>query len=73
VETIPPDHQRACALAHAQSLGLAAEKKTLTAVERTRPETKRARRRFQAKLNQVRPKDLVFVDESGVRTDLTRR
>ena len=73
VETVPPDHQRACALTHAQSLGAATEKKTLTAVERNRPETERARRRFQAKLSRVLPRDLVFVDESGVRTDLTRR
>ena len=42
-------------------------------MERNRPETERARRRFQAKLNRVPAKDLVFVDESGARTDLTRR
>jgi hypothetical protein len=42
-------------------------------VERNRPETERARRRFQTKLSRVPPKDLVFVDESGARTDLTRR
>jgi transposase len=41
-------------------------------LERNRPETERARRRFQTKLSRVPPKDLVFVDESGVRTDLTR-
>ena len=42
-------------------------------MERNRPETERARRRFQTKLSRVPPKDLVFVDESGARTDLTRR
>jgi transposase len=42
-------------------------------VEQQRPETERARRRFQSKLNNVPPRDLVFVDESGARTDLTRR
>jgi DDE superfamily endonuclease len=73
VETVPPGHQRACALTYAQSLGSATEKKTLTAVERNRPETERARRSFQAKLSRVLSRDLVFVDESGVRTDLTRR
>ena len=45
----------------------------MTAVERHRPETGRARRRFQSRLSRVPTKDLVFVDESGVRTDLTRR
>ena len=73
METAPPDHQRACALTHTESLGPAAEKKALTAVERNRPETEQARRRFQAKLSRVPSRDLVFVDESGVRTDLTRR
>lgn len=42
-------------------------------VERDRPENQRARRRFQTRLGRVTPRDLVFVDESGVRTDLTRR
>jgi transposase len=42
-------------------------------VERHRPETERARRRFQTKLSRVPSKDLVFIDESGARTDLTRR
>jgi transposase len=42
-------------------------------LEQNRPETERARRRFQTKLSQVPAKNLVFVDESGVRTDLTRR
>jgi transposase len=32
-----------------------------------------ARQRFQSRLNRIAPRDLVFVDESGVRTDLTRR
>ena len=71
--TLSSDPERAWALTHAQSSWSAAEKKTLTAVERNRPETERARRRFQTKLNRISPKDLVFVDESGVRTDLTRR
>jgi transposase len=42
-------------------------------VERQRPETERARRRFQTQLSRVPPQDLVFLDESGARTDLTRR
>ena len=42
-------------------------------MEQNRPETERARRRFQTKLNRVPAKDLVFVDESGARTDRTRR
>jgi transposase len=66
-------HQCAGALAQARSLGSAAKKKSLTAAEQQRPETERARRRFQAKLGRIPPRDLVFVDESGARTDLTRR
>ena len=66
-------HQPARALAHVESLGSATEKKSLTAVERHRPETERARRRFQTKLSRVPSNDLVFIDESGARTDLTRR
>ena len=42
-------------------------------MERKRPETERARRRFPSRLNKVPPRDLVFVDETGARTDLTRR
>jgi len=42
-------------------------------VERNRPATQRARRRFQTKLSRIPPRNLVFVDESGARTDLTRR
>jgi len=41
-------------------------------MEQNRPETERARRCFQTKLSRVPAQDLVFVDESGVRTDLTR-
>ena len=66
-------HQRTGALAHAQSVRPAAEKKSLTAWEQSRPETERARRRFQTQLSRVPAKDLVFVDESGACTDLTRR
>ena len=48
-------------------------KKSLPAVERQCPETAWVRQRFQTKLSRVPPQDLVFIDESGVRTDLTRR
>jgi hypothetical protein len=41
-------------------------------VECQRPETQRARR-FQTRLSQLPVQDLVFREESGVRTDLTRR
>jgi transposase len=35
--------------------------------------TEQARARFQAKLSKLNPENLVFIDESGVRTNLTRR
>lgn len=66
-------HQCAGALAHAPSFGSAAKKKSLTAAEQQRPETERARRRFQAKLGRIPPRNLVLVEESGARTDRTRR
>jgi hypothetical protein len=61
-----------CSRAHGK-LWACRKKKTLTAVERNRPETEQARRGFQAKLSRVPCRDLAFVDERGVRTDLTRR
>lgn len=53
--------------------GVCREKKLLTAAEQQRPETERARRRFPAKRGRLPPRDLVFVEESGARTDRTRR
>jgi transposase len=69
---LPGPHECARAVAHPPALGLAAKKKALSATERHRPQTPQARVRFRTKLSKLPPKDLVFVDESGVRTNLTR-
>jgi hypothetical protein len=47
-------------------------KKSLTASERDREDVKLARRTYRCSAGQVDPRRLVFLDESGVRTDLTR-
>src|SRR5512142_1615487 len=52
-------------------LGLTSKKKTLRAAERSRPEVQRKRRRFRKKVEQNKPKRLVFVDETGVNTART--
>jgi transposase len=48
------------------------KKKVLHAQERDSPRTKRKRRDFRRRLAQVDPKDLVFVDETGATTAMTR-
>ena len=52
-------------------LGLTYKKKTLRAAERSRPDVQRKRRRFRKKVEQIEPKRLVFVDETGVNTAMT--
>jgi transposase len=49
------------------------KKKVLHASERDTPKTKGKRRRFRHKIAQVDPKALVFVDETGATTAMTRR
>jgi transposase len=48
------------------------KKKVLHAQERDTPRTKRKRRDFRRRIAQVAPKDLVFVDETGATTAMTR-
>jgi transposase len=52
--------------------GTAAQKKTLHAEERDTPRVQRLRRAWWQKIGQRDPKHLVFVDESGITTALTR-
>jgi transposase len=49
------------------------KKKVLHASERDTPKTKRKRRRFRRRIAQVNPKALVFVEETGANTAMTRR
>ena len=53
-------------------LGISRKKKSLHASERDTPKVKRKRRDFRRKLAQVDPKHLVFVDETGAHTAMTR-
>jgi transposase len=48
------------------------KKKVLHAQERDTPRTKRKRRDFRRRIARVDPKDLVFVDETGANTAMTR-
>ena len=51
---------------------LTCKKKTQHADERDRPDVQEKRRSFRRKVKRVEPKRLVFVDESGVTTAMTR-
>jgi transposase len=55
-----------------QRLGITRKKKTLHAQERDTPRVQAQRRAFQKKLAPIDPEQLVFVDEGGVTTSLTR-
>ncbi len=48
-------------------------KKTLRASEQLRTDVVEARAAFQAEIQQVAPEDLVFIDESGITTQMVRR
>jgi transposase len=48
------------------------KKKTLHPSERNQPRVQAKRRRYRAKVAQIKPKRLVFVDETGVNTSMTR-
>ena len=56
----------------AEEAGAAAQKKALHASERDAPRVRRRRRRWAAEAKQVPAKKLVFVDESGINTSMTR-
>jgi transposase len=52
-------------------LGLTYKKKTLQAEERKRSDVRGKRYRFRKKVREIDPKRLVFVDETGITTDMT--
>jgi transposase len=54
-------------------VGLAAEKKSLHAAERDTEENRQRREVFLDRLRSVPPERLIFLDESGVSTQMTRR
>lgn len=54
-------------------LGLTCKKKTLRASEQDRPDIRRARRIWRRQQAGLDPSRLVFLDESGAKTNLTRR
>jgi transposase len=53
--------------------GTAAEKKSLHATERDTEENRRRREVFLDRLRSIPPEQLIFLDESGVSTQMTRR
>ena len=53
--------------------GTAAQKKSLHAQEQERPEVQARRQLWWQTLKQIDPRHLVFLDESGVTTEMTRR
>src|ERR1044072_6966572 len=48
-------------------------KKTLRASEQLRADVVATRAAFQVEIQQVAPEDLVFIDESGITTQMVRR
>ena len=57
----------------ARSHGLAAKKKSLHAAEQDTVEGQVRRRRWREEIQRIDPEKLIFLDESGVTTDMTRR
>ena len=56
-----------------QRLGLTRKKKTVSASEQRRPDVAAKRGAFQEKVSALDPRRLVFLDETGIVTTLTRR
>lgn len=52
--------------------GAATEKKSLHAAERDTEENRKRREAFVTQLREVAPEDLIYLDESGVSTQMTR-
>jgi len=59
-------------VARSEEAGSAVEKKSLHAAERDTEENLRRREAFLAQISQVAPEDLIYLDESGVSTQMTR-
>ena len=55
-----------------EETGHAAEKKSLHATERDSEENRLRREEFVARIAQTAPEDLIYLDESGVSTQMTR-
>jgi transposase len=53
-------------------MGLTRKKKVQHADERDRPDVKRKRRSFRGKMKRIKPSRLLFIDETGVTTAMTR-
>ena len=68
---VAPSARRLCAVA-CSGLGCGEKKKTLRAAEQDRPEIQAERAAFLARVSAIAPERLVFVDESGVLTNLVR-
>jgi transposase len=60
-------------VASAPTDGLAAKKKSLRAQEQDTPENRERREAWQEQMKPIDPRLWVFVDESGVTTEMTRR
>ena len=60
-------------MAGGEAAGLPAQKKSLHAQERDTEEARRQRRQFVETLRSIAPEKLIFLDESGVSTQMTRR
>ena len=58
---------------HAAAARAAAQKKTLRASERDRADIQAERAVFRERVRQLDAKDLVFIDETGITTAMTRR
>lgn len=54
-----------------QKLGLPLQKKSPHAAERDTPEVRQKRREFRQEIEPIRPRRLVFVDETGITTAMT--
>src|ERR1035438_8808729 len=65
--------ERRPSVAGAAADGSAAEKKSLHAIERDSEENRKRREEFLQRLQTIPPEKLIFLDESGVTTQMTDR
>jgi len=66
------DSQPLTALPAAQKTGSAAEKKSLHALQRDTEENRKRRQAFVERIGTISPERVIFLDESGVTTQMTR-
>lgn len=59
-------------MACGQAVGLPLQKKSIHASERERPDVVQARGQWEDDTAQVDPRRLIFLDESGAKTNMTR-